>query len=289
MPLSPLLFVHIPKTAGSTLHSILSQQYLRNRTLVTSDPRDSLIRGGNRSNVEDCPFDLIIGHCPVGMHEILPTLKYASCVRDPAKRIISHYYHVKASSGHRLHEVIQARKISLKDYVESDLTNEISNGMVRMLSGMRDPIRGEVTEAVFDQALEMVQKHFVFVAVTERFDESVLALRKILGISTPYYITKKVGKYPGDRSEVTPELIDLIRQRNDFDQQLYEHVCGLLDQKMARLGITAARVHRFAERNRRIGKAVVYVREARARLFGGKKVAGTLKRPDRSRYGEEVR
>lgn len=289
MPLSPLLFVHIPKTAGSTLHSILSHQYRRNKSLVTSNPRDPLACGVAEVSLDNCPFELIIGHCPVGMHEVLPALRYASCVRDPVKRVISHYYHVKVSPGHSLYETVRAEKMSLKDYVQSDLTNEISNGMVRMLSGMSDPVRGEVNQGILDQALEVIQSHFAFVAVTERFDESVLVLQKILHLSTPYYINKKVGKYPQDRREVTPEVIDLIRERNSFDQQLYEHVIARHDEESARLGITPEKVQRFSERNRRIGKGWVYLREARSRFLGGRKVAGTPIRPASIPPGDQGR
>lgn len=272
MSLKPLLFVHIPKTAGSTLHSILTQQYRRDRTLVTTDPRDPLMIGSKGGNF---PFELIIGHCPVGTHEVLPNLRYASCVRDPARRIISHYYFAKNDPTHYLHETVRSKAISLQDYVESGFSSELSNGMVRMLSGAgaKEP---SIDRALFEQALAVIEKYFVTIAVTERFDESALVLQQLLGLATPYYRSKKVGKYPSrQETEVTKEVCEVIRARNPFDYQLYDHVNQNLDKQVTQLRITVQKVERFSRKNKSFGAGLVYLREGMARLFGGRKVAGT--------------
>jgi hypothetical protein len=281
MRLKPLLFVHIPKTAGSTLHSILTQQYHRRRTLVTVDPDDPLMIGGEEQNQQqaECAFDLVIGHCPVGAHRRDPSIKYASCIRDPAKRIISLYYFAKNYPKHYLYQPLNDGNVSLKDYVSSDLSTELSNGMVRMLSGMEDYRRGEVDQKVFEQTRKIIQEHFVLIAITERFDESILVLQRLLGISTPYFFKRKVGKYPDDREEVTPEVISLIRERNPFDFQLYEYANQLLDEKKKETGVTDQDVECFSRSNRRFGKGVVYGRELLYRTFTGSKVVGTIHKP----------
>ena len=273
MVLKPLVFVHIPKTAGSTLHSILTQQYRRDRTLVTTDPRDPLLREAKES--QDVPFDLIIGHCPVGTHEILPGVKYASCVRDPVKRIISHYYFAKNDPTHYLHRAVKSKKISLKDYVESDFSSELSNGMVRMLSDATAKRRG-IDQTLFEETMGVIKKHFVAITVTERFDESVLVLQRLLGISTPYYTVRKAGNYPKGRDyEVTPGVRQVIKERNSFDQKLYDQVNLTLDKQVSALGLTTDDVRRFSRNNRSYGAGLVYLREGVARLLGGRKVPGT--------------
>jgi hypothetical protein len=93
-----LVFEHIPKTAGSTLRTVLRRLYGRGLFLHTNvraplgrfEELQEEVRSGRR------PIRAIGSHVGYGLHERLPgALRYAhfTLLRDPIQRTISDYYY----------------------------------------------------------------------------------------------------------------------------------------------------------------------------------------------------
>ena len=150
------------------------------------------------------------GHCVRSYLEYTKALKrnvdYITFLREPVARYFSHYNH-------------QRGKGAFND-IETFLADDrYSNVMVKKIAG----------EANLDAAIEAVENKFAFVGLVERFDESLLLCRSQLGIDTLDLRYKQTNKswdpnYQG-RSEINTEAIqDAIREANQLDIKLYEHV-----------------------------------------------------------------
>jgi hypothetical protein len=79
------------------------------------------------------------------------------------------------------------------------------------------------TTDTLEIAKRNLDEHFVVVGLSERFDESLLLLRKALGWKNIYYVKRNVTKNRPSKQQLPRETISLIEKHYDLDIQLYEH------------------------------------------------------------------
>jgi hypothetical protein len=230
-PTSPVLcFVHIPKTAGTTLNAILIRQYsTRNIFVLTKNRPDHLPESfkqfGRRKRNR---YRVIKGHFPYGFHEVLdrPYL-YMTLFRNPVDRVISHYHYVRRSEGHYIHQKVGDELPGLRDYIESGIVSESRNGQAYMLVGSQAMKQGE---NVAELAKEILREKFAIVGTAERFDESLLVMKAVLGWKIPFYISLNVTRNKPKRSQIDPATLALIEKYNQIDFELYELADQMLDE-----------------------------------------------------------
>jgi len=261
-----LVFVHIPKTAGTTLHKVISHQYRRKDILIRHDSDGP--KSGTLASWKGDPPKVVMGHYSVGLHRHVPGVRYITCLREPVARLISHYHYASSFPGHYLHEAIHRDKLDLAGYVSSGLGGELSNGMTRMLAGLDDTGQPEIGEAELALAKENIGQHFDAVLLNERFDEGLLLMAERFGWKTPYYLRRRVGSYPASAARPDPETRKVIEERNSIDMELYHWAKARFDAEAASKPDLAERTASFKERNRGIGTAIFLGRELRRRLVG---------------------
>ncbi|MEP2777074.1 MAG: sulfotransferase family 2 domain-containing protein [Luteolibacter sp.] len=256
-----LAFVHIPKTAGTTLHKIITHQYPKDKIFIHHDtegpPSEELAL-----RVQAQGASVIMGHFSVGLHEFIPNLRYITCLRDPVSRIASHYRHALNDPSHYLHT--EAKSLSLADYATSGLSGELSNGMTRMLAGMEDFHRDPVDEATFQCASHNTESHFDALIPTEHFDLAILRLAENFGWKTPYYIRRKKGR--GKAPHIDSQTRKTIREANSFDCRIYDQVLQRNQAEMRSWPDAAAKVAAFQSKQPIWSTAVFLGRELKRRL-----------------------
>jgi Galactose-3-O-sulfotransferase len=249
-----LIFLHIPKTAGQTVLSILQREY---------DPSVSCTTTGRPGfgDLEDLSEDararirFVYGHMPFGAHRLLPRpARYLAFLRDPTERAVSHWRYVRATREHRLYE--QVRGMTLHEYVESSISGELDNGQTALIAGTPITSQADFLEpSLLETATRNVTEHFGLLGLTERFDESLLLARDAFGWSTRlYYRPVNVG--PTASSDPIPaETLELIRERNRLDAELYRIARERLDAEIARRGPAfRRRVRTFRMLNASVGR-----------------------------------
>jgi len=193
-----LIFLHVPKTAGTVLRQVLPSRF-RPEQVFTVDDRGpeahaayiSYVSSGlgpwipplagdpNLSWIEmlhQLPRErfeglrLLQGHFWFGLHEALATpAAYLTLLRDPVDRVLSLYQHRVAHHG---------LQMSLAAYVDVARDWEIDNGQTRRMTrwpgsgGRYDP----VTPEQYALARHHLDERFTAVGVTERFAESLAAM-----------------------------------------------------------------------------------------------------------------
>jgi hypothetical protein len=261
-----LALIHIPKTAGTTLHKVLVHKFPPARTLALSmpagriEPADAERLQGRRGR----PVELVLGHVGAELFELAPDARCVTVLRDPVARVVSHYHHARNTPGHYLHEPIHRHQLGVADYVAGDWSGEVRNGMVRMLAGMADFHHGTVDEETLATAIAKLDRHCVLAGLTERFDEMLVILTDLLGWrNRPYYIRRRVGSYRARDAAIDTATQAAIEAANSYDRQLYQHVGAKFEAMVRDHGpALAARVDGFRRRNRTLGLPVFLAREA---------------------------
>lgn len=246
------VFIHIPKTAGSTVNSIFYwffpidriikgvSKNLNFRTLIVWDTEFDE-NGGRSSSIDSISrgipnrLKLIHGHLPMGVvrssKEIIPF----TFLREPVSRVMSFYNYVSNNENHHLHEFIRGNDIQ----TIIDRTIELDNLQTRFLCGLETfkiPV-GKLNDGHLEKAIDNLQNVIVSFGLVERFDESLLLMQKEMGIKKkPLYVTKNISEKKRIRKESAADnIIDTLKKQNQLDIKLYDFAYELFNKRMEKI------------------------------------------------------
>ncbi|MHC4775849.1 MAG: sulfotransferase family 2 domain-containing protein [Planctomycetota bacterium] len=307
-----LIYFHIPKNAGTTLGRMIKLKLgfwpparLLHHTVTLgyyhvpeAGPRMDAIRRLSQRDQQRVRF--FEGHVGFGVHKFLPQPNtYITMLRDPIDRALSVYY---ALRQHRLLPEDTTLETFLR-HGDPQRVWWIDNAQVRYLAGDDGHIvntpQGTCPPDLLEVAKRRLDEHFLFVGITERFDASVILLRRILGWRSCYYATSNVTRERRSKEEMPPPTLDLLREYNTLDLALYDHARARFEDRLREEGPSfQAELERFEVRNRRynntIGRAYSVLPAGR-RLLSRLKIirgatdqaadglSGTEASPDRNR------
>lgn len=224
-----LVFLHIPKTAGTTLNRIIEWQY-NPLSIFTIDPyriRATPERLKELSEARRRRLRVVRGHLYYGIHEFLPQgATYITMLRDPVARFLSSYYFLQRRPLHPMHRKVKSEKIGIEDFIR--LTPRRQNMQCSLLGGI--PSNGTCDQRTLEVAKENLAKRFSVVGLSERFEESLMLMAKTFDWEVPFYENRKVAK---TRPEVEPAAVELIKEHNRLDLELYEFGRNLFAASLA--------------------------------------------------------
>jgi hypothetical protein len=223
-----LIFLHLPKNGGNTLHLILERFYPKRNTFTIR------VIDNTRLNVDEFialpeekrdQIRLLKGHMNFGLHEYLEgESKYITFLRKPQDRVVSYYRYVIRRPQHRLYKEVKGGNMSLYDFVTKVDQPDVHNAQIRFISGIRDR-----EELMLEKALENIDKHFAFVGQTERYHESLVMMKRIFNWETPFYILKNKSRNKIPALNVKERTLETINELNNGDNLLYEEMSKRLD------------------------------------------------------------
>lgn len=268
-----LIFQHIPKTAGTTLSFIIIRYFdqqdiyhIRNMQQLKgpaySDHFGSLDDFIRQPSQFRNRFRCIMGHMPFGIHEYLENpFRYIAFIRDPVNRVLSQFGQY---SRMITNNELEGDMISLEEFVKSR-PNVLNNHQTRFISGLN--FKSYTPEACYERALENIEKYFSLVGVVERFDESVLLLSKLYHWQDVSYVKKNIAAQQFSAVEVSPYLIEKIREANQLDTALHHHVINLLDEKIHSQGKSFEKDLRIFKRKQLLNQTFIAAKERLWNLF----------------------
>lgn len=231
-----LIYLHIPKTAGTTINRILIEQYGQESVafLHESNPW-STERLVHLCNKKDRPIQAISGHYPFGIHQLMERpCTYFTYIRNPIELMISMYYYIRRTPVVPTHG--QVLKMSFREFAESPAMNYLTmNLQTKYVTGMPGRFNHQTglqylswNPGPYSPDLGLAKEHlrqfFSFVGITEWFHESLTTLGKALGWNKPVpHYRENVTHSRPQVSEVDPYAIQLLTEKNQLDFQLFEY------------------------------------------------------------------
>lgn len=197
-----LVLVHVPKTAGSALTSIICKQYNSNEVFSVSDPSLNIENKVSKINENT---KVVFGHNYFGQHKNLGPHIHVTMLRDPIDRVISHYYYIKEI----LKDNELTDKYSLEEFAQLD---EFSNMQTHFIAGNKQDL---------EQAINNLST-FAFFGITELFNESLFLMKKTFGWENIAYKKENVNTKKPKKQTISKEIIKQIEKANQLDIQLYD-------------------------------------------------------------------
>lgn len=226
-----LLFMHIPKTAGTTLDTIIEKQYTP-ENIVNLNSSSVDITFENK-NIESLLFTEInkkpaakgvIGHFRFGMHEYFTDKKcsYIAFLRNPVDQYISQYDYAA-----RLDEFPDIkRKVfhnnGITGFINSEISYYASNMQTYFLSGETRENLLANPNLCLEKAKENLIEQFTFFGLQEFFNLSLILLQTHFNWRKyPYYKSKKVRGNKLKKEDLDNNIISRIKEINHMDIELY--------------------------------------------------------------------
>src|SRR5574337_1168106 len=188
----PWLFMHVPKTAGSSVYSILRTLLTPPELLKLHPDGETLRRIGALPRPHRARLKVLYGHVDVQTtRQIVPLQQCVTLLRDPVQRIVSYYAFARHMDRGAYSEL--ARRASITQWIDALRLPETDNGMVRRFSGgLHEAGIGACTRQMLERAKANLAQ-FAVVGLTNRFDEFYALLASRLGLPMRTYVAEKVN------------------------------------------------------------------------------------------------
>ncbi len=213
---SILAFIHIQKTAGTTVRQILRQSFGARHCDIRPtavNPPDNCVCSPLmllRTKRIYRRLESIAGHPVVpylDYESVLTDIRYFTFLRDPLER---------AASDYQMTVNVGKQKITLGEWIQYD--DRARNWQTRCLCGDDDA----------DSAIRLLQEKDIFVGLLSHFDESLVMLRQWSGKASLDLRYEQLNKAADtslrDRILNNPENRMLLEDANREDLKLWSYV-----------------------------------------------------------------
>lgn len=209
-------FIHIPKTAGTTVINIINSWYPGVNRIMSwhGIPQEQ------RASLPDEP--ILVGHIPLRYLAIdaHKNALWFTVLRDPIEQAISCYYEAAKNIAHRPPHLQELLELGLEGLIFSGHFNEIWNDSLRFLSGLPK-------EASRRQAVESAKynlKHFTLVGSYDNLERFVDKMARILGREPPEQLPREnENHFKPARIELSDRARKALEEITAADREVYSY------------------------------------------------------------------
>jgi hypothetical protein len=217
-------FIHIEKAAGLTINWIMRRRFGARHCYVEPwTTRDTCFSAADFRKLSRWhpALESIAGHPIKPWSDLADAVqvRYYTFLREPLSRCAAHYQYQIDSIG---------RRISFDDWIN---TQVFRNFQVKKLAGSAD----------LERAIEALERKVCFTGLVERFDESLVMLKRCLG--DPALDVSYERRNTASRNAIKKQLLSdpssrqKLEAANALDLQLYDYVVDrLYPAQQERLG-----------------------------------------------------
>jgi hypothetical protein len=216
-----IFFMHIPKTAGNSVHRILEMNFAPWQTYSLGYPApESQERFARLPQDKRNGFRLVKGHFPYGFHQYVDTTPvYVTFVREPISRVLSAYNYRCTKPFLPNYKEFKDTGFSVSYFLDNLYTPSLST---LFFAGVGLRKADAPMDCVFEQAVENLH-HFDFIGISNKFEESVEGLARTVGLKRIAIVRTNVSSAKR-RLAFTPAESKRIYEGEKWDLELYETI-----------------------------------------------------------------
>lgn len=188
--------------------------------------------------VERDAFRYVGGHFAYGFQRAFDRpCRYVTMLRDPVDAMVSMYHYVRRCEGHPSHVWLPEGTDGSGDFLawrKSDRYGHLDNYQLRAIVG--HTAAEKLGPVHLELAKVLLRKEFAAFGMVERFNESLLFIQDAFGWGPPCYTPVNVYAQPGDRSVLTPEAMDFLREHHALSFELVAFARELFDERVHAAG-----------------------------------------------------
>lgn len=233
-PVEPLVYVHIPKAAGTSLKDVISRVYAGRPMLYFLPRSGELDRFRSLPPSARVRCAVLAGHEPFGFHEIFDgcgvTPAVITVLRDPVARVQSLFGYIHREPGHPEHARFVERGVTLMQVYDEATLPAFDNHQVRFLAGPGAFVKpfGGLTRGDLELAKRSLAEGCRAFGLRERFAESLDWFRREL--RWPAVQPTELNRSPGGTARLGKGDRALIEKHNGLDDELYSYARSLFDE-----------------------------------------------------------
>jgi hypothetical protein len=236
-----IFFLHIPKTAGTSVRQMIIQGAGPAAVLLKPPPMLAYM-----SDRQLAKFPMVTGHAGYALlRRLTAPVQTITFLREPVARVVSQYrYFLDLSRDTTLQRnqfaaIIRGRSLEelLLDrddaYIEQ-LFRELQTFSLH--SDPRPPYRRAVQHLPRSEVLEQAKRHLDGIdvlGIVERMDESVRRMQAYFGWED-MASRHEMRSRPESAIEIPPSLVELIREHNPMDVALYDYALQRFEKVLGR-------------------------------------------------------
>lgn len=239
----PALFLHIQKTAGTTIIEAVRRHY-RNEIVSHGDYLERDV-----ASLKKIRF--ISGHFGFEYSRQFMDGRYSfAFLRDPVERILSFYYFSRTRDPAEYPIYRLAHEMDLAAYLRAGFDREDIKAYLwnqqawQLACGWNDPEQRQITDFTGEQILERAKAHlmeFHYIGFAESFAADSTAILANLSIPAPRsLVPANVTPQRPHRNDLPAAIISLAEELTRLDAALYEHAKDLCRQGLGRRPFAAA-------------------------------------------------
>lgn len=215
------VFIHIPKTGGSCVRTVLARNYGNGEIFGFDGPVKAWRHFLETKDGYTSKTRMLHGHVPYGVADGLAReARYATILRDPISRLVSDYlFALTPESGY--HGDVVKSAMSFRDFCFG-MNNLLSNAQSKWIAGIH-PLEGvDIDENdLRERALRALSQYHV-VGINEYLPETMLLMARCFGWKPPVFHSVNISPMSGAlRAALTEKIRSEIAKNNAVDIEIY--------------------------------------------------------------------
>ena len=222
-----LIFIHVPKTAGTSFYELIEKNYEKKNRFVFNinkgkNPIPKLLKRAKKNDIQ-----VVYGHGTYGLHEIFLNSTYLSFVREPISHTISLYNYIKTSSHSHNHRKV--KDLTFKEFILNLKSMHADNIHYRQFTNtLFRIIHPEYYEKEIDADFDLLKYSLEKIHNIYRLEEIEIA-EKVIAEKFNWEF-KELARLNISQKvdfQIDDEDIEMIKSINHLDYYIYDHAIKL--------------------------------------------------------------
>jgi hypothetical protein len=229
-----IAFLHIPKTAGTSLVQALSGFYAPDERCFAYGLENPFFVQSIENHLQSTSF--VTGHFQFLDHlKPLHSFEIITFLRDPVARLLSHYNFIRSTPTHPMHRKLKLLSFDFKKFAYNSEFLNYKNYYTRLFSGITsDPLDHIALEKAIHNFIENIS----FVGFTESYEQSLHDLSQCFKLQRIDYIHENTTSHrflSSNDSSLREFTQDFMSLDYKFLDTIQKHSANINEKTMLRL------------------------------------------------------